>query len=156
MKLNGSFEVPGNRDQVYAFLTDPGKVVAALPDVQSSKVEEDRFTVDAKVGVGPMRGVMSVHLNIVEREPSQRAVYKGQGKGLGSTVDMMAAFTLRDAGTGTTVDWDGDAKIGGRLSSWPAACSSHLPKRILRSSSTRFARVSKREPEHGNHRRASR
>jgi carbon monoxide dehydrogenase subunit G len=131
VKLSGSFEVPGNREQVYSFLTDPEKVVASLPDVQSSEVQADGFTVEARVGVGPMRGTMKVHLDIVEREPNQRAVYQGQGKGLGSTVDLTAAFDLREAASGTAVDWSGDARIGGRLTSVAGGMLEPLAKKNL-------------------------
>ncbi len=117
MKLNGSFEVPGTPEQVYEFLTTPEDVVAALPDIESAELRTDGFKIDARVGVGPMRGTMKLDLAIVEREPNVRAVYAGQGKGLGSVVDMTAGFTLRDAASGTAVDWAGEAKIVGRLAS---------------------------------------
>ncbi len=120
MKLSGSFTVSSSRDRVYAFLTNPRKVVDALPDIQSSEVEEDAFTVEARVGVGPMRGTMRVHLKMVVQEPNEHATYRGQSKGMGTTVDLETTFALRDAengGGGTSVDWSGDARIVGRLAS---------------------------------------
>jgi carbon monoxide dehydrogenase subunit G len=132
MKLSGSFDVSGGREEVYGFLTDPKRLVAALPDIESSTVEENGFTVDARVGVGPMRGTMKMRLEMIERAPNERAVYRGRGSGLGSTVDLTASFELRDgAGTGTTVDWSGDARIGGRLASVAGGLLEPLAKKNL-------------------------
>jgi uncharacterized protein len=118
MKLEGTFKVGTGRAQVYDFLTDPGKVAAALPDTKPTDIRPDGFTAEARVGVGPMRGTIATRLDMVEREPGQRAVYKGQGKGLGSVVDLTAGFSLRDADSGgTAVDWSGDANVQGRLAS---------------------------------------
>lgn len=119
MKLSGSFVVPGRRCDVYRFLTDPQKIAGILPDVDSATAGGDGFAAVVRVGVGPMRGTMQVRLAISERETDTRAVYQGQGQGLGSTVDLAAAFSLRDAdgGARTAVEWSSDATIGGRLAS---------------------------------------
>jgi uncharacterized protein len=118
MKLRGSFEVPGSRPEIYAFLTDPRQVAEVLPDARVTEARPDGFSVDARVGVGPMRGTMSTRLDIVERVPEQQAVYRGQGRGLGSVVDLTASFRLEEAaGGGTTVEWDGEANVSGRLAS---------------------------------------
>jgi carbon monoxide dehydrogenase subunit G len=118
MKLQGAFDVPGNPPEVYAFLTDPGQVAAVLPDARVTEVRPDGFSVDARVGVGPMRGTMSTRLDMIERLPGQRAVYRGQARGLGSVVDLTASFRLEtSAGGGTTVEWGGEANVSGRLAS---------------------------------------
>jgi carbon monoxide dehydrogenase subunit G len=117
MRISGSFDVTASVSAVYAFLTDPARVIAALPDIQSSKVESsEAFTVVAKVGAGPIRGTMEVKFRLAETESNTRALFKARGGGMGSTVDMDTGFTLAPLDqAGTRVDWYGDAKIGGRL-----------------------------------------
>jgi carbon monoxide dehydrogenase subunit G len=118
MKLHGVFEVSRGRPEAYAFLTDPANVAAALPDTSIAEVRPDGFTVEARVGVGPMRGTMSTRLDVVEREPDCRALYRGQARGLGSIVDLSAGFDLEEIpGGGTRVDWSGEANVSGRLAS---------------------------------------
>jgi carbon monoxide dehydrogenase subunit G len=135
MRMDGSFTVSASREQAYAFLTDPNRVIGSLPDVQSSSVEgPDAFQVATRVGVGPMRGVMDMRLRVVEKEPNQRAVFRGQGSGMGSSVDMETGFTLEDApGQGTRVNWYGDAKIGGRLASVAGGMLEPLAKKNIAS-----------------------
>jgi carbon monoxide dehydrogenase subunit G len=146
MKLQGSFKASGGREQVYGFLTNPEKVAGALPDIQSSEVREDGFIVDARVGVGPMRGIMKVRMDIVEREANERAVYQGHGDGLGSKVDLAAAFSLSEAdGGGTTVDWTGDARIGGRL----ASVAGGMLEPLARKNIERFVAAVQRSMEGG-------
>ncbi|MBI4493386.1 MAG: carbon monoxide dehydrogenase subunit G [Chloroflexi bacterium] len=132
MRMDGSFTVTAARQQVYAFLIDPERVVKVLPDVQSSRIESPEvFSVATRVGVGPMRGTVDMRFQIAQKEPNQRAVYKGQGSGMGSNVDMETGFTLQDAGGGTEVQWYGDAKIGGRLASVAGGLLEPLAKKNI-------------------------
>lgn len=119
MRIEGSFTVPAPRSEVYQFLTDPQRLVAGLPDIERSQMEgAGAFSVVARVGVGPMRGSLELRLRLTESEAERRAVYHGQGKGMGSTVELETGFALSDTpAQGTEVGWYGEAKIGGRLAS---------------------------------------
>ena len=133
MRMEGSFTVAVPRHRVYEFLTDPRSVIQALPDLQSSNIEsQDAFSVAARVGVGPMRGVMEMRFAVAEKEHDQRAVFKGHGKGMGSTVDLETGFTLAENGAGSTsVNWYGEAKIGGRLASVAGGMLEPLAKKNI-------------------------
>ena len=132
MKLAGSFEVRRSRAEVYAFLTDPARLAPVLPDSRPTDVRADGFTVEARVGAGPVRGTMTTRLDLAERAPNERAVYRGQAKGLGSVVDLEAGFSLGDAaGGGTSVQWMGDARVSGRLASVTAGMLEPLARRNL-------------------------
>lgn len=133
MRMDGSFTVSAPRNRVYEFLTTPEQVISSLPDVQSSKIESpEAFSVAVRVGVGPMRGVVETRFRIAEKEPNRRAVFKGQGSGMGSSVDMETGFSLHDVdGQGTRVDWYGDARIGGRLASVAGGMLEPLAKKNI-------------------------
>ena len=120
MHYDGSFEVPVPKQKVYDFVMDPSKITSIFPDVQDVKViDEDNFTLKAKVGISFIRGMMDVKMNIVERNSPTFARMKAKGNGLGSSVELENTFTIEDApaGNGTVVKWAADAKIAGLMAS---------------------------------------
>src|SRR5579862_4132793 len=102
MHYDGSFEVPADPQKVYEFVTDPQKVTSIFPDVQDVKViDENNFTLKAKVGISFIRGMMDVKMNIVERKPPTFARMKAKGNGISSSVELDNTFNMEDAGSGT-------------------------------------------------------
>jgi uncharacterized protein len=132
MQLEGSFEVPAARDDVYGFLTDWSRVAPILPDVSSYEVQDaDTVALQARVGVSAIQGVMRSRLTIVDREPGRRAQYRGRATGLGSNVDLEMSFRLEDAGSGTEVQWSGTANIAGRLATVTAGLLEPIARKNL-------------------------
>jgi len=120
MHYDGSFEVPVSKQKVYDFVMDPAKITSIFPDVQDVKVlDENNFTLKAKVGISFIRGMMDVKLTITERTPPTFAKMKAKGNGLSSSVELENTFTMEDApgGAGTVVRWAADAKIAGLMAS---------------------------------------
>ena len=120
MHYDGSFEVPVPKQKVYDFVMDPAKITSIFPDVQDVKIiDENNFTLKARIGISFIRGMMDVKMSIVERRPPSFAKMKAKGNGLSSSVDLENSFTIEDApgGTGTVVKWDADAKIAGLMAS---------------------------------------
>jgi carbon monoxide dehydrogenase subunit G len=120
MQLEGQFTVKAPRDEVYAFLTDPRKVSAHMPDVQEVAIEDgDHFTVKARVGISHIKGTMVMKLTITDRQPPVGTTVVGKGSGLASVVDMVTSFTLdaTDAGE-TIVNWRGALTISGKLAAF--------------------------------------
>ena len=120
MHYDGTFEVPAKKEKVYDFVTDPAKITSIFPDVQDIKViDQNTFTLKAKVGISFMKGMMDVKLSIVERNPPTFAKMKAKGNGLSSAVELENTFTMEDApsGPGTVVKWAADAKVAGLMAS---------------------------------------
>jgi len=118
LHYDGSFEVPVPKQKVYDFVMDPAKIASIFPDVQDVKViDENNFTLKAKVGISFIRGMMDVKMNIVERRPPSFARMKAKGNGLSSSVELENTFNIEDAGSGTLVKWAADAKISGLMAS---------------------------------------
>lgn len=114
MRISGSFDTRQAREQVYARLTDPAWLVAALDYPTPVSASGDECLVRGDVGLGPLRGSMEIHLRITERHDNQEAVYTGWGSGLGSKLKLEASFRLAPRGdVGTHVDWSGEADIDG-------------------------------------------
>jgi len=119
----GSFEVTAPPGQVFRFLTDPRKVLSAIPDIESIEVNDPTsFTLKARVGISFIRGSITMKFTLLDsREPSY-AKLVGKGSGINSTVDMETSFTIEEKGDGSLVRWSVDVKLGGLL----AGMGSHL------------------------------
>jgi carbon monoxide dehydrogenase subunit G len=120
IKFAGDFEVKRTPEQVYDFLSDPGKFAALLPDFQGLSIQDStHFTVKVNVGISYIKGVAEVKMELAEAERPKRAQYKGKGSMAGGNVALMAAFDLSpvDGGSGTKVAWQGEAQIFGPLAS---------------------------------------
>ncbi len=122
IKFSGVFEVKKHPEEVYDFLTDPNRFAALLPEFQSLSVQDaTHFTVKVNVGISYIKGAAEVKMELAEGDRPRRAQYKGQGAVGGGNVTMVAGFDLAPAADGgapgTTVNWQGEAQIFGRLAS---------------------------------------
>jgi uncharacterized protein len=121
IKFSGEFEVKKSQDEVFAFLTDPNKFAALLPDFQSLAVQDStHFTIKVNVGISYIKGTADLKMELAEADRPHRAQYKGQGGVAGGNVTLVASFDLKPSTTnnnGTKVIWQGEAQIFGRLAS---------------------------------------
>jgi uncharacterized protein len=119
MHLDGQFTIDASRPDVYAFLTDPGRVSRYMPDVRNVVIEDaDHFTVTARVGVSHIKGDVTMKLAIKDRQPPVSTTVVGKGTGLASAVDMATSFVLEERGSATVVHWKGDVTISGKLAAF--------------------------------------
>jgi carbon monoxide dehydrogenase subunit G len=118
IKFNGEFEVKRTPEEVYDFLTDPGKFAPLLPDYQGMSVQDaTHFTVKVNVGISYIKGTAEVKMELAQAERPNRAQYKGSGSVAGGNVSLIAGFDLAGVNGGTRVNWQGEAQIFGRLTS---------------------------------------
>jgi carbon monoxide dehydrogenase subunit G len=117
LQYNGQEQIPASIDEVWAFINDPEKIAACLPDVQSHEVRDPQHVdVVVRVGVGPVRGNFKFKIALQPDQAIHRMNVMIGGGGLGSAVDLTARATLKDNGDGTTtLDWDGSATMRGPL-----------------------------------------
>src|SRR5579863_4689664 len=119
IKFAGDFEVKRTPEDVYDFLSDPGKFAALLPDFQGLSIQDStHFTIKVNAGISYIKGTAEVKMELAEAERPKRALYKGQGSVAGGNVSLTASFNLSSVnGGGTKVAWQGEAQIFGRLAS---------------------------------------
>jgi len=115
MKLQGTMDIKADREQVFAFLTDPDKVGGCLPKVESiRRLPDGRFEALAKVGKGFLSASFKLDCAFTELDEPNRAAIRATGKAKGSAVDGTARMTLRDLPSGgTAVDWTADVTVSG-------------------------------------------
>jgi len=119
MHYEGSFDVPADKEKVYDFLTDPKKVTTIFPDVSDVKaLDENNFTLKAKVGMSFIKGTMDVKGTMMEKVTPTMAKIRARGTGLNSSVDLDSVFSMADGEKdGTHVTWTADAKMSGMIAS---------------------------------------
>lgn len=83
------------------------------------------------VGVAHIRGIAETKMELAEAQPPNRATYKGQGSLAGGSITMTASFNLAPSGSGTRVQWNGEAQIFGRLASIAGGLLEPLAKKNL-------------------------
>ncbi|MBI3745059.1 MAG: carbon monoxide dehydrogenase subunit G [Chloroflexi bacterium] len=92
MEFSGAVDIPASRDRVFAFVTDPDKVGACGPGVESIEVvDPTHFKARAKVGVGFITAKFVVDLEIAEQQPPDMAVIKARGQAPGVNLSGMLA-----------------------------------------------------------------
>lgn len=117
MKLSysGQEKVQAAPAMVWAFVQDPARVAACLPDVQDIKViDASHLEATVNVGVGMVRGKFKFNIEVQPDQEAGRVNVNVKGGGLGSVIDMTAGANVVDNGDGTTtLDWNGDASMRG-------------------------------------------
>ena len=118
LHFEGRLAIAAPRDRVWAFIVDPQAVSKCLPDVQRLEVlEEGRFKVVVRVGVGFIKGNFGFEIGMKDLQPPAHAVVTGRGGGLGSAVDVTSTIDLADDGGTTRLDWKADVVISGPIAS---------------------------------------
>jgi carbon monoxide dehydrogenase subunit G len=116
IKLAGEFTTSRTPQEVYGLLSDPGKFGPLIPDFQSMTQEDPtHFTVNVNVAVAHIRGTAELRMELLEAIPAARALYYGQGTAAGSQITLQTSFDLSSSGQLTTVTWQGEADIVGKL-----------------------------------------
>jgi uncharacterized protein len=115
LEWNGQEQISADKATVWAFINDPAKVASCLPDLLESNVKSPHdFDATVKVGVGPVRGKFTFHIELQPSADGNHMDMKINGGGLGSVVDLLAGADLTASGDhATTLDWKGNASMRG-------------------------------------------
>ncbi|MCS7137493.1 MAG: carbon monoxide dehydrogenase subunit G, partial [Candidatus Caldarchaeum sp.] len=118
MKLSDKFVVAADREKVFRFVTDPDSFVKLIPDVQKyEKIDERNFKVAFKIGLGMIKGTLSMSFKMEEVRGSEFVKVVGHGSGMQSTADLVLNINLNQVDGGTEVAWDADVVVGGMVAS---------------------------------------
>jgi carbon monoxide dehydrogenase subunit G len=116
LSYQGQEQIEAEPDVVWAFLNDPTKLGACLPDVHEIIVNDARsFDAIVKIALGLVRGTLKFKVELTPDEAARRIRITASGGGLGSVVDLAAGATVVAAGSGTTLDWEGEAAMRGPI-----------------------------------------
>jgi carbon monoxide dehydrogenase subunit G len=116
--VRGETTVPAARAALWAVLSDPTLLAAALPEADEVSIEDDRhFSAIARpsTGLGRTRVVMS--FEIVEQRVNEFVRIHGAGTAGENLVDLTVALELTDSGDRTDAAWQAEVHMRGVMSS---------------------------------------
>ena len=147
MKIEQEFTLEAPADKVWAFLTDPQRVAAALPGAEiSDKIDDTTYKGGMSVKVGPVSAVYSgtVSFELDEATMSATVRGKGQGKaGMGSAVLEMVSKVESLSDTETRVTVDADLTVSGILAQFGRGMIEQISAKMFKE----FTEIVQRELE---------
>ena len=120
MNFDGRVTIRAPRQKVWAFLTDPQKVAACAPGLDSLDVIEPgrKFRAKTAIGFGAVKVKFVNDVEWTELDPPRRAAMKAHGTAPGSAVDATTSMELSDGADGATeLAWAADVNVVGTIAS---------------------------------------
>lgn len=118
MKVEGSHTFHAPREVVWPMLLDAEVLRKILPGCeQLDLVSEGRYEGALKIKIGPVQGSFDGTITLTDLSEPKSADFSLTGEGAPGFVNATGHFRLDDEGDRSTVHYEGDAQIGGRLAS---------------------------------------
>ena len=117
MKMNGEFRVPTDRKTVWQALNDPEVLKECLPGCQEiEKTSDTEMTATLTLKVGPVKATFAGGVTLSDIDPPNGYTLSGQGQGgAAGFASGGAKVRLVEEGAETVVQYEVDAKVGGKL-----------------------------------------
>jgi carbon monoxide dehydrogenase subunit G len=114
MVVSGTKELAAPRETVWSVISEPEEMAKLMPGVESFEIQDEKhWTAKVKVPLGLGGLKMTINFEKLEERPPEHASMRAKGNGVGALMDMTTAFTLSEAGSGTSMAWEADVKIAG-------------------------------------------
>lgn len=143
MKLSGKHPFQAPRDDVWEALFDPEILASVMPGCKKlEKVGEEEYEGVLKMKVGPVQGIFDGKIRLTDIRPPESYHMDVDGRGQPGFVNAAADVRLveEDDGT-TTLHYESDAKIGGRIATVGQRLLDSSAKSITRQSLDGLAKV---------------
>ena len=117
MEMTGSITIAADRETVWAALLDPQILKQCVPGCQEMDGTADEgFTATVVQKVGPVKATFKGAVALEDRVPPQSLRLSGEGKGgAAGFAKGAASVTLTETPDGTQLDYNVEAKVGGKL-----------------------------------------
>jgi carbon monoxide dehydrogenase subunit G len=118
VNFDGRVSIHASREKVWAFLTDPQKVAACAPGLDSLDILEPgrKFRAKTSIGFGAVKVKFVNDVEWTELDPPHRAAMKAHGTAPGSAVDATTSMELSDGAEGTTeLAWAANVNVVGTI-----------------------------------------
>jgi carbon monoxide dehydrogenase subunit G len=114
LRFTGSAEMAADRETVWTFLVDPSNAGPCSP-VPIERIDSSHFQAQARLGSGFFSTTVRLALEVVDVVEGRSARVTFRGGASGTSLEGVAAFTIRaEPGALTTiVDWDADVDVTG-------------------------------------------
>jgi carbon monoxide dehydrogenase subunit G len=143
MTMNGEIQLNAPRDVVWARLNDPEVLKACIPGCEELEVTEDNgFRAVAKVKVGPISARFSGRVALSDLDPPNGYRIAGEGEGgIAGFAKGGASVKLADKDGGTSLAYDVEVQIGGKLAQLGQRLISGTAKKLADQFFTTFAKA---------------
>ncbi|MCW2940422.1 MAG: carbon monoxide dehydrogenase [Actinomycetia bacterium] len=116
MKVNGSATLAAPVALVWDALRDPAVLVRTIPGCESLRtVGPDTYAMTVSAGVASIKGTYVGEVALADPDPPHSFVLRARGQGAPGTVDATVMVRLSQADSGTLIDYDADATVGGMI-----------------------------------------
>lgn len=115
MRIHGNRTLDAPRDRVFAAICDPGSLLAVIPGCRSIEQVGDEYRGEIALRLPGIAGTFRTTVRLVDTEPPSSGRLLGEVVGRPGSIRGWATFRLADADGGTTVEYDGQAELGGPL-----------------------------------------
>ncbi len=118
MKIEGSFKVPAPRAAVWEKLLDPQVLARAMPGCEKLELSpEGGYRADLKIGIASVKGSYRGRIEILDPVPPERFRIRVEGQGSGGFLKGEGILSFVDAESETTINYSGEAQVGGVVAS---------------------------------------
>jgi len=143
MKIHGSHTMAAPRAAVFAAICDPDALLGVIPGCRAiEQVGDAEYRGEISLRLPGVVGTYRTVVRLLEADPPAYGRLEGQLDGSLGTVTGQATFRLTESGDRTTIDYEGNAVIGGPLARLDArfaeGLAGSLLKQGLRNLSTRL------------------
>jgi len=117
VELNAEQKIAATREQVFAALNDPEILMQCIPGCESLEKESDtEMTATVVLKVGPVKAKFKGRVELSNLVPPESYSISGEGAGGAAGYAKGGAdIKLLDDGDGTTLQYQVNADVGGRL-----------------------------------------
>lgn len=118
MKLAGKHELSNSADEMYRRLLDPELLRQCMPGCERLEVvADDRFELTFSVPVPAITGRYSGTVEILDQDPPSSFRMKIDASGKSGFVNADARMRVEPNGSGSIVQYEADAQVGGPAAS---------------------------------------
>ncbi len=117
MDMSGSYEIPAPRATVWAALNDEDVLKACIPGCESiTRHSETELEATVTAKVGPVKAKFTGAVTLSNLDPPNGYTISGEGKGgAAGFAKGGAKVNLEENGSGTTLFYEVNASVGGKL-----------------------------------------
>lgn len=143
MDIKGEQFIPVPRPQVWAALNDIEVLKQAIPGCDSmTRLSDTEIEATVTAKVGPVKATFKGQVTLSDLDPPNSYSIRGEGKGgVAGFAKGGAKVRLADSPGGTTLQYDVDAAVGGKLAQIGARLIEGTARKLAEEFFTAFTRI---------------
>ncbi|MBI5879767.1 MAG: carbon monoxide dehydrogenase subunit G [Chloroflexi bacterium] len=115
MKIDGTYIFTARAGEVWDLLLDPQVLLQIIPGLQKVDVQGDTILASATVGVGPVKGLFSGRISLLDQRKPTHVRIVGEGKGGPGFMKGVCIIDAAEHDGQTTISYQANVQIGGTL-----------------------------------------